>query len=212
MRIEIRSDSVLLQGYVNVTSRESRILPSPKGQFVEEILPKTFERALNKGQNVDLLYNHDKNRKLGSTQDGNLDLIEDNIGLRATATVTDPEIMDKAKKGELRGWSFGFQALKDSWKQRDDGMQKRSVEELNLFEVSVLDKTPAYVATSIESRGEEEVMTEMRSKEDSSEIIKTEIKTDNSTDTKPVEKRTTPEPFYYEHLQHDFTLLQLGGF
>lgn len=212
MRIEIRSDSVLLQGYVNVTSRESRVLPSPRGQFVEEILPKTFERALNKGQNVDLLYNHDKSRKLGSTQEGNLSLMEDNIGLRATATITDTEIMDKAKKGELRGWSFGFQALKDSWKQRDDGMQKRSVEELNLFEVSVLDKTPAYVATSIESRNEEEVMTEMRSEEDSSEIIKTEIKTEKSTETKQVEERTTPEPYYYEHLQLDFTLFQLGGF
>lgn len=212
MRIEIRSDSVILQGYINVALRESRVLPSPRGPFVEEILPKTFERALNKGQNVDLLYNHDKSRKLGSTQEGNLSLLEDNIGLRATATITDTDVMDKAKKGELRGWSFGFQALKDSWTQRGDGMQKRSVEELNLFEVSVLDKTPAYIATSIEARGEEEVMSEMRSEEDSPEIIKTEIKTEQSTETKQVEKRTTPEPFYYEHLQHDLTLLQLGGF
>ena len=68
MRIEIRSDSVVLTGYVNVTSRESRVLPSPTGRFVEEILPKTFERALNSTQNVDLLFNHDRNQKLGSTQ------------------------------------------------------------------------------------------------------------------------------------------------
>ena len=121
MRIEIRSDSVLLQGYVNVTSRESRILPSPRGQFVEEILPKTFERALNKGENVDLLFNHDRNRKLGSTQNGNLELYEDNIGLRATATITDELVRQKAESGELRGWSFGFQALKDSWKTREIG-------------------------------------------------------------------------------------------
>ena len=186
MRIEIRSDSVVLTGYVNVTSRESRVLPSPTGRFVEEILPKTFERALNSTQNVDLLFNHDRNQKLGSTQEGNLDLHEDNIGLRATATVTNPTVMEKAKKGELRGWSFAFQALKDSWKTKENGMQKRSVEELRLFEVSVLDVTPAYVATSIESRGEEEIINETRNVEDSSEIINSaEInKTEDSTETK----------------------------
>lgn len=213
MRIEIRSDSVVLQGYVCVASRESRQLSSPKGPFVEEILPKTFERALNRGTNVDLLFNHNHSRKLGSTQTGELSLIEDQIGLRATAKITDEEVRNKAESGELRGWSFGFQALKDNWKQLENGIQKRSVEDLNLFEVSILDKTPAYIATSIEKRGENEsILTEARMEEDSPEIIKTEIKTEQSTETKQVENRTTPEPFYYEHLQHDLTLLQLGGF
>ncbi len=212
MRIEIRSDSVVLSGYVNVTARESRILPSPTGRFVEEILPKTFERALNSTDNVDLLFNHDKNHKLGSTQEGNLDLFEDNIGLRATATVTDPTVMDKAKKGELRGWSFAFQSIRDSWRDLDTGIKKRSVEELRLFEVSVLDKTPAYSGTSIEARGEEEILNEKRVIEDSSEIVDmAEIKTENSTETKKQEERTTPEPWYYEQLQLEAQLLQLGG-
>jgi HK97 family phage prohead protease len=214
MRIEIRSDSVVLTGYVNVTARESRVLPSPSGRFVEEILPKTFERALNSADNVDLLFNHDRNRKLGSTQEGNLELYEDNIGLRATATILDEQVRQKAVSGELRGWSFGFQALKDSWKTREDGMQKRSVEELRLFEVSVLDKTPAYIATSVEMRGEEEIMSETRQIEDSTEIINSaEInKTENSTKTKKQEERTVPEPYYFEHLQLEKTLLELGGF
>ena len=48
-------------------------------------------------------------------------------------------------------------ALKDPWSNREDGMQKRTVEEIDLYEISsVLDKTPAYIATSIEMRGEEE--------------------------------------------------------
>jgi len=88
MRIELRSDSVILDGYVNVTQRESRILPSPRGNFVEEIKPRTFERALMKTDSVDLLFNHDPARKLGSTKEGNVQLREDNVGLRATATVT----------------------------------------------------------------------------------------------------------------------------
>lgn len=145
MRIEIRSDSVILDGYINVCLRESRVLPSPRGQFVEEIVPKTFERALDNADSVELLFNHNKDRKLGSTKEGNLDLREDNVGLRATATIYDQEVMEKARKGELRGWSFGFSVLKDSWRKKENGMQKRSVEEIELFEVSVLDKTPAYL-------------------------------------------------------------------
>ena len=133
MRIELRSDSVVLDGYVNVTLRESRILPSPRGQFVEEIKPRTFERALMKNDSIDLLFNHDRGRKLGSTKEGNLELREDNVGLRAIATVTDSEVMEKARAGELRGWSFGFSSLKDEWTTKTDGMQKRTIEEMDLY-------------------------------------------------------------------------------
>ncbi|MGR5968451.1 HK97 family phage prohead protease, partial [Bacillus paranthracis] len=47
----------------------------------------------------------------------------------------------------------------------ESGVQKRSIEELELLEVSILDMTPAYVATSIETRGENTAMIEMRSEE-----------------------------------------------
>jgi HK97 family phage prohead protease len=191
MRIEIRSDSVVLDGYVNVTNRLSRPLPSPKGKFVEQILPRTFERALMNNPHVDLLFNHDKNRKLGSTKEGNLQLFEDNIGLRGIATVYDSEVMEKAKRNELRGWSFGFQVLRDNWSNSTDGMQLRSVEEMLLAEVSILDKTPAYVATSIESRGEEDsALTETRLEEFRAKVedtTETEDKKDKKAKSKDKE-------------------------
>ncbi|ANS45916.1 phage prohead protease [Bacillus thuringiensis] len=165
MKIEIRGNQVTLDGYVNVVDRESRMLPSPRGYFKERIVPKAFEKALKKAKNVNLLFNHDKNRKLGSTQNGNLELYEDNIGLRAIATVTDEQVIQKAKNKELRGWSFGFVSEKDSWEEGEAGVQKRSIEELELLEVSILDMTPAYVATSIETRGEQTAMIEMRREE-----------------------------------------------
>ncbi|OLR26274.1 HK97 family phage prohead protease [Bacillus cereus] len=165
MKIEIRGNQVILDGYVNVVDRESRLLPSPRGYFKERIVPKAFEKALQKAKNVDLLFNHDKNKKLGSTQDGNLELYEDNIGLRAIATVADEQVIQKAKDKELRGWSFGFVSEKDSWEEGEAGVQKRSIEELELLEVSILDMTPAYVATSIETRGEQTAMIEMRREE-----------------------------------------------
>lgn len=164
MRIEIRNDSVLLDGYVNAVDRESKPIPSVKGRFVEKIQPGAFQRSLEKRENVDLLLNHDKNRKLGSTSEGNLQLFEDNIGLRAICTVTDSEVIQKAKNKQLRGWSFGFYAEKDKWEPSEGGYEKRVVEELDLFEVTIVDDTrnPAYSATSIEMRDDKEVLNENR--------------------------------------------------
>ncbi|WEG13997.1 HK97 family phage prohead protease [Pullulanibacillus sp. KACC 23026] len=162
MRIEIRGNQVLLDGYVNAVGRESRILPSQRGPFKEQVVPGTFQKALDKTDNVDLLFNHLESRKLGSTSEGNLQLFEDNIGLRAIAKVFDEEIINKAKNGELRGWSFSFADNNQNWKENEDGIYRRFLDDIDLFEVSILDKTPAYVATSIEARGEEHVIKENR--------------------------------------------------
>ena len=157
--------SIFAYGYVNAVGRDSKPIPYLNGKFIEQIEPRAFDKALNKTDNVDLLLNHDENRKLGSTKDGNLELFEDNIGLRAICTITDKDVIEKAKKGELRGWSFGFCAEKDRWEDTNKGYQRRYVEDLDLFEVSILDnrKNPAYEGTSIEMREDKEVVTECRS-------------------------------------------------
>ena len=199
MRIEIRNDSVLLDGYVNVTGKDSRFIPSIKGKFKEQIVPEAFTRSLEKNDNVDLLLNHDKNRKLGSTKEGNLELFEDGIGLRAICTVTDADVIEKAKNGELRGWSFGFYSEKDKWEDTTEGFQRRYVEELELFEVSIVDntRTPAYVGTSIEMRAEDEVTTEIRSIDSKTVIV------DKSEKKKDKENRTTEfnNSFYKKQIE-----------
>lgn len=182
MRIEIRGNQVLLDGYVNAVGRESRVLPSPRGPFKEQIVPKTFEKALMKADDVELRFNHDKNRKLGSIKEGNLQLHEDNIGLRAICTVSDDEVMEKAKKGELRGWSFSFIDNDPDWQDGPDGIQKRYLKDIDLLEVSILDKTPAYIATSIEARGEKEVITENRNDDFKAEIEDLSPKTEENRD------------------------------
>ena len=215
MRIELRNDSVILDGYVNVVNRLSRALPSPRGKFVEEIMPRTFERALMKNPKVDLLFNHDKNRKLGSTTEGNLDLREDNIGLRATAEVRDATIIEKAKNGELRGWSFGFHVIKDEWETRADGIHKRSVGEIDLAEVSILDISPAYSATSIEARqGEEDILNETRTEQFEAKIEDNTQKIEEPKKQEEKEEiRENPEAFYFSNLEYELALLQLkGGF
>ena len=153
MKVEIRNDSVEIEGYVNAVGRESRPLRDADGYFTEIVEPGTFARALRRGKR-DMLLDHDASRVIG-TEGENLTLAEDNIGLFARATVTDPEVVDKAKRGELRGWSFGFVPIRQRKTERD-GMALRTLEEIDLREVSLIDDrmTPAYVATSVYTRSE----------------------------------------------------------
>ena len=157
MRIELRADSVLIEGYVNAVARDSRPMRDrDTGQrFVEQIVPGAFRRALEQNE-VDLLLDHDNNRKLGSTQT-NLSLTEDAIGLKARAEITDPEVIQKAREKKLRGWSFGFHELDASEEDMPNGMK--------LVEVSLIDekKVPCYTGTSIETRasGEAVVTTDL---------------------------------------------------
>lgn len=184
MRIELRSDNnILIDGYVNAVARDSRIMPSINGEFVEQVVPGTFHKALSRARNVDLLLNHNESRKLGSIIEGNLKLFEDNIGLRAIATITDEEVIEKAIAGKLKGWSFGFYLNNDRWETDSKGIKRRFLEDIELLEVSILDdtKNPAYIATSIETRDNKEVLREIRTAdfnvvvEDISQVNKNKI-------------------------------------
>ena len=50
MKVELRNDSVYIEGYVNAVGRDSRpIRDKTTGKrFVEQIVPGTFKRALAK--------------------------------------------------------------------------------------------------------------------------------------------------------------------
>lgn len=153
MQIEVRGNSVKLVGYVNVVKRNSRILNHrEKGNFIEQIDVGAFQRALDRAKDVKLLFNHKSERELGSISKGNLKLKEDAIGLKVECEITDPEVVEYAKKNRLTGWSFGFNAIKDKWHDGFNNVKRRLVQELDLAEVSILTGTPAYYATSVEMR------------------------------------------------------------
>lgn len=184
MRVEIRSDHAMIEGYVNVVERESRMLRDAYGPFVEVVKAGTFAKALERNKNVELKFNH--RQHLGDMADGSVELREDPIGLYARAKVKDPNIIEKAKNKELRGWSFGFACRNADWeetKAADNSVtRKRSLRDIDLREVSILDKTPAYIATSIEMRDEGEELVEFRSAPDEEiEVIeeKREVKKDD---------------------------------
>lgn len=157
MKVNVRADSVEIEGYVNAIERNSKPLKSRIGQFIERICKGAFKKALKRNDDVHILLNHDWNRDLGSTKKGNLELTEDNIGLHARACITDKDVIQKARNNDLVGWSFGFQD-REVDNSTYDGMPYRAVKDLDLFEVSLLDRTksPAYDGTLVTARAETE--------------------------------------------------------
>ena len=164
MQIEIRSSNeAVISGYVNAVERDSRIMPKGKGatavrSFVERVRAGTFDKAIKRGTPIELRFNHDK--IIGDTT-SNLELYEDNIGLYARAIISDTQVIEKAQRGELRGWSFGFIADGETW-DKEGEIDRRTLEDIDLKEVSILDKTPAYFGTSVEVREEESNVFETR--------------------------------------------------
>lgn len=156
MQINIRDDAVEIEGYVNAVERNSKPMLSRMGKFVERIKKGAFTRALKRNDDVHVLLDHDWKRDLGSTKKGNLELTEDNIGLRARCTISDKDVMEMAKRGDLVGWSFGFYD-RDVKNGVENGMLTREVNDLDLEEVSILDrsKVPAYEGTLIMARSED---------------------------------------------------------
>lgn len=161
MKIRIKQDSVTIEGYVNAIERNSKPLNSRLGQFIERICAGAFKRALKRNDDVRILLNHDWSKDLGGTKTGELELEEDNIGLHARATITDPEVIEDARRGNLVGWSFGFDDTPDgviATRDEETGLPLRRVKDLDLFEVSLLNrsKTPAYAGTLVNVRAEDD--------------------------------------------------------
>lgn len=151
MKIEIRDDHVEVDGYVTAIERFSKVLHSRCGKFKEIIREGVFKRAISKNDDIQILLNHQFGKNLGSTKKGNLFLKEDNIGLKVRAEIHDPDVVEKAKNGDLVGWSFGFKDV--DVKQKMDGeVLVRDVNDIDLVEVSILDRTrsPAYKGNTIE--------------------------------------------------------------
>lgn len=186
MKIEIRADAVVIDGYVNAVERDSKVLRDQSGAFVEKIRAGAFQRALDRakatGYDVKVLLNHDYGHQLTSASDKTTSIREDSIGLRCRCEIRDAEVIEKARGGKLAGWSFGFIPIREK-RERTEGsdVDRREIRELELKEISILDDTkiPAYNGTSIETR---EDMIELRMMDDTAETVDTtadEKKADN---------------------------------
>jgi uncharacterized protein len=145
---EIReeSDGMHLEGYAALFNSRSENL----GGFTETIAPGAFRASLKARNDIKLLWNHDTGAVLGSTRAGTLQLIEDDKGLRVSATLPNTshgrDAAELVRRGDVTGFSFGFSMPArggDSW--NEDGTE-RVLKSVRLFEVSLV-TFPAYRQT-----------------------------------------------------------------
>lgn len=152
--VKEESGELLVSGYVNQTGQWSQPL-GRENRFIERIEPGTFTRALQRGNEVNFLAEHDNKLLLASTKNGSLQLREDDKGLymeaRISPTTWGKDYHQLIQDGLLTNMSFGMQVTEQKWDKRDDGTYQRTIFDLHLAEVSVV-KNPAYVQSSIQAR------------------------------------------------------------
>lgn len=141
-------------------------LSNPLGwfqDFQEQFTRGAFTKAL--AENRDQIYaawNHDAAQILGRSP-STLKLEEDEIGLRYE--ITPPSWADKyvesIERGDVRGSSFIFRPVVQSWDESNPDMAIRSITEAELYEVSPV-ITPAYPTSSVGVRSMEDVYKEYK--------------------------------------------------
>jgi HK97 family phage prohead protease len=128
--------------------------PTQIGGFTEVIRPGAFRSAMGSAADVRCLVDHNDDKLLGRTRSGTLRLFERANGLAFEIDMPDTtlghDVYAMAKRGDLSGMSFGFTVPKDgdTWPSANT----RELRSVNLAEISVLHRLPAYDQTSISAR------------------------------------------------------------
>ena len=136
---------------------------TPRGKVIETIEERAFDAAIRKSGNITVTVDHDEGHAYASTKDGTLKLTEDAIGLKAEVLITDKTVIDMAKRGKIKGWSFGMYNVIDEMEERADKLPIRHVKSFLLDHIALVkDKVPCYAATSVEYRADESVDIERR--------------------------------------------------
>lgn len=123
------------------------------GGFREKISPGAFAKSLNR--DVKALFNHNSDLILGRTKAKTLRLAEDEKGL---AIEIDPpnntignDTVESIRRRDISQMSFAFRTIKDKWEHEEGKDSIRTLEEVELFDVSPV-TYPAYPQTDVAVR------------------------------------------------------------
>ena len=129
-------------------------LSEPLIGFREKIAPGAFVNSIKK-DDIRALFNHDANYVLGRNKAKTLTLREDDLGLYIEIDPPDTQwardLQESIRRGDISQMSFGFITLRDSWVHTKNKDSIRTLEEVQLFDVSPV-TYPAYPQTSVKVR------------------------------------------------------------
>lgn len=193
--IDNENEALLIRGYIE-TGVPSKLLSNDKISWKEIIEKGVFGRAIGqaieRNEDIDLLYNHNKDEILASTVNNSFILEEDEVGLYFEANISKTswgkDAYTLVKDGIISGLSFGMRVLNSHWVKSVNGTNIRIITEVELREVSVL-KTPAYASTLVETRGFAKI-------EDVDVPDFIEIRSFGGTNVDNNQTEVTPDKFY----------------
>lgn len=140
-----------LVGYASVFDQLSQVL----WDFREKVAPGAFRSAIENGDDVRALWNHDPSFVLGRTRSGTLSLAEDERGLRVEITPPSSPLVDSflasVERGDVTQMSIGFSVLDETWDKDEEGQYIRTVRKVKLYDVSPV-TFPAYTGTEVALR------------------------------------------------------------
>ena len=143
--LEVRATGRTLEGYAAVFDARATI-----ADFEEIIARGAFSASLLKGDKLALV-DHDTAKLLARTRNGSLKLAEDSRGLHFEIALPKTSLADDiralAEAGSLGGASFGFMVERDRWSGN-----LRTLEAVDLREISIVNAWPAYPQTSVSAR------------------------------------------------------------
>lgn len=146
--LEVRAKGRMLEGYAAIFDTRAKV-----ADFEEVIASGAFSATLREQPYADILalVDHDVSALLGRTRNKSLELHEDKRGLhfriQLPKTTLADDILGLAEAGSLGGASFGFRALKQAWTG-----SLRTLQSVDLREISVVRAWPAYPQTSVSAR------------------------------------------------------------
>lgn len=147
----LEDGSIELFGYCNITNRDSKVLSEKGIRFKEQIVQGTWQRAIQRNNDIKLLKNHSWDKIYDSTAN-NLTLYEDRIGARFSIRTNDEEFKRLAINNEFKGLSFAFMCKRDEYEDIGNGLKRRYVRDMDVSEISLLTVPPAYDGSFVEMR------------------------------------------------------------
>lgn len=162
LRVEVRlrndegADKRTIGGYASVFNKRSDDL----GGFYEVVAQSAFNQARGKGfPGVVALYNHDQNLLLGTTAARTLRVDTDDHGLLYEVDLPSAraDLHELVQRGDVSKSSFAFRVAGeggDEWEMDDNGRIRRTLHNVQLFDVSPVN-TPAYPDATVGVRAAE---------------------------------------------------------
>jgi uncharacterized protein len=152
-------DKPSIEGYGAVFNQEYVLWDSSSLRIVETVKPGTFARALQEGQDVRCLFNHEPDNVLGRTKNSTLRLSEDTRGLHFDndldrRTTVAQNVRSFVDRKDVTGCSFSFYVTKQARTEEEvDGKTviRREIQDVDLFDVGPV-TYPAYEGTDVKAR------------------------------------------------------------